>query len=84
MLGWLKNDWKYVRSLSGEEFLYRSGEGLEKNLIDDNQEIAAELRAELDQFLATVEVNDGVDNQSQTDIDMLSGLGYTDTEDEEY
>ena len=83
MHGWLKGGWKFVRTLGGEEHLYRSGEGLESDLIDQNPEIADELREELEQFLATVVFNQGADNQTQIDRLLLEGLGYADTEEDE-
>jgi len=82
MHGWLRGDWKFVRTLGGAEFLYRSGEGLEQNLIDQNRELAAELSGELDQFLVTVVVNQGADNQTEVDRMLLEGLGYADTEED--
>jgi len=79
--GWQQGGWRFVRSLAGEEWLFRVGETPQENHLDTQGERANALRAGLDEFLSKVEITEGIDNATEADHQYLEDLGYGSAED---
>ena len=81
--GWVEGDWKYIRSLAGEERLFKRNDET-KDLADSQGEILDYMREQLNKFLATIEVRNGHGlDLSEAELRTMSQLGYLDQDDEE-
>ncbi|MDP6850873.1 MAG: sulfatase [Planctomycetota bacterium] len=82
MQGWLRGEWKFVRTMGGVESLYKTDSWSEEDYSQSHPQVLSQLREELNQFLATIQTNEGLDKQSASDEANLAGLGYFDSEEE--
>ena len=78
--GWIEGDWKYVRSLSGEERLWLRGQET-RDLAAQEPERLDYMSAALDEFLSTIIVRKGtVVPLTEEERTTMEALGYLDAE----
>ncbi|MDP6941243.1 MAG: sulfatase [Planctomycetota bacterium] len=77
MEGWVEGDWKFVRNLKGEEFLYRRSLGETNNFASKEPEVLATMRGKLESFLESIVVRTGAAGElSSSEEAAMQGLGY--------
>jgi hypothetical protein len=78
--GWIEGDWKYVRSLAGEERLWLRGQET-RDLAAQEPERLDYMSAALDEFLSTIIVRKGtVVPLTEEERTTMEALGYLDAE----
>jgi len=78
--GWIEGDWKYVRSLSGEEKLWLRGQET-RDLSTQEPERLDYMSAALNEFLSTIVLREGSTVAlTEEERNTMKALGYIDDE----